>query len=60
MYMEINDFIKQCPSLLSELTSLRNNTYSLLAPELIHSLLETKSEDSRKQRKNLNSDAKKQ
>ena len=61
--MGINDFRKhQClrhnnpgdPSLLPELPSQGENTHPLLAPELMHILMETKSEDSRKERKNLN------
>lgn len=61
--MGINDFRKhRClrhnnpgdPSLLPELPSPRENTHPLLAPKLTHILLETKSEDSRKERKNLN------
>lgn len=61
--MGINDFRKhQClrhnnpgdPSLLPELPGPGENTHPLLAPELMHILMEIKSEDSRKERKNLN------
>ena len=62
--MKINDFKKHhCPthnnpggpSLLPELPGLREKTCPLLALEQTHILLETKSEDSRKERKDLNS-----
>lgn len=61
--MEINVFKKpQCPmhnnpggpSLLPELPGLREKTCPLLAPEKTPVLLETRSEDSRKERKDLN------